>query len=157
MAHILTVTMNPAVDIWTSVGRVEPLKKLRCGPARRDPGGGGINVARVACRLGSVATALYPAGGNTGQILQRLLDEENIRSIPIQIHEETRQDFTALETTTGHELGVRPRRAPPARNGVCYVRRQNFDTAPHTFRGGSGPTPCDALRAALSKATDATE
>ena len=104
MTHLLTVTMNPAVDVWTSVERVEPVMKLRCAPARRDSGGGGINVARVASRLGSGVTALYPAGGDTGQILQRLLDAENICSIPIQIRDETRQDFTVLETATGREF-----------------------------------------------------
>ena len=49
---ILTVTLNPALDIATSVERVEPGIKLRCGAPRIDPGGGGINVARVIMRLG---------------------------------------------------------------------------------------------------------
>ena len=56
MPGIITVTPNPAIDISTSVSEVLPLQKLRCGPARRDPGGGGINVARVIRRLGGAAT-----------------------------------------------------------------------------------------------------
>lgn len=103
MAHLLTITMNPAIDISTSVERVLPTQKLRCAPARRDPGGGGVNVARVANRLGSEATALYPAGGSCGQMLRRLIDQEAIRSIAIPIAEETREDFTVVETTTGQE------------------------------------------------------
>ena len=71
MAHILTLTMNPAIDTSTSVDNVQPARKLRCGPARRDPGGGGVNVARVAARLGADVTAIYPAGGVNGQMLQR--------------------------------------------------------------------------------------
>ena len=103
MAHVLTITMNPAIDISTSVERVQPTRKLRCAPARRDPGGGGINVARVVDRLGSDATALYPAGGACGQTLLKLVEQENIRSIAIPIGGETREDFTVVETTTGNE------------------------------------------------------
>jgi len=52
MADIITLTINPAIDVATAVERVAPIHKLRCSTARRDPGGGGINVARVAKRLG---------------------------------------------------------------------------------------------------------
>ncbi len=49
---ILTVTVNPALDISTTTEQVKSGHKLRCGPSRLDPGGGGINVARVVQRLG---------------------------------------------------------------------------------------------------------
>ncbi|MGA7328685.1 MAG: 1-phosphofructokinase family hexose kinase [Rhodomicrobium sp.] len=104
MAHILTITMNPAIDIATSVERVHPARKLRCAEARRYPGGGGINVARVMGRLGSEATALYPVGGYCGQLFQKLVDQENIRKLAIPIEEATREDFTVVETSTGNEF-----------------------------------------------------
>ena len=44
MADIVTFTVNPSVDVSTSVERVVPFHKLRCTAERRDPGGGGINV-----------------------------------------------------------------------------------------------------------------
>ena len=47
MATIVTLTMNPALDIATSTDCVEPTHKLRCSVPRYDPGGGGINVARA--------------------------------------------------------------------------------------------------------------
>jgi 6-phosphofructokinase 2 len=50
MSQILTLTMNPALDIATATETVIPGHKLRCGEPRYDPGGGGINVARAACR-----------------------------------------------------------------------------------------------------------
>ena len=43
MAAIVTLTMNPALDIATSTDRVEPTHKLRCARPRYDPGGGGEN------------------------------------------------------------------------------------------------------------------
>ena len=48
---IVTVTMNPAIDISTSVAEVAPYRKLRCTPIRRDPGGGGIIRLEPTTRL----------------------------------------------------------------------------------------------------------
>lgn len=45
MTDIVALCMNPSIDISTSVDRVMPLRKLRCAATKRDPGGGGINVA----------------------------------------------------------------------------------------------------------------
>ncbi len=100
MTQIITLTVNPAIDVSTSVGRIAPFSKLRCAPARRDPGGGGINVARVVTRLGGEATAIYVAGGVTGQLLCRLMEGEGVRSLAIPAFEETREDFTVFEETT---------------------------------------------------------
>ena len=47
MHPIVTLTMNPALDIATATDRVVPTHKLRCAAPRYDPGGGGINVARA--------------------------------------------------------------------------------------------------------------
>ncbi len=80
-----------------------PSRKLRCGQARRDPGGGGVNVARVVDRLGHDATALFPAGGSVGHQLRELIEKENIRSLAIAIDAETREDFTVVEHASGHE------------------------------------------------------
>lgn len=100
---VITLTVNPAIDIATSVDRVVPLHKLRCTSARRDPGGGGINVARVVQRLGGAPTAIYPAGGSTGQLLRRLVDREHVSSIVVEIGEETREDFTITEEKSGQQ------------------------------------------------------
>lgn len=104
MTDIVTLTMNPAVDLSTSVDRVVPVHKLRCSPARRDPGGGGINVARVATRLGADVKALYPRGGETGALLRRLIDGEGIASLAVHVAGETREDITVLEEDTGEQF-----------------------------------------------------
>ncbi|HML13486.1 MAG TPA: 1-phosphofructokinase family hexose kinase [Xanthobacteraceae bacterium] len=100
MARILTLTPNPAIDLSTSAERVVPIRKLRCSAARHDPGGGGINVARVIVRLGGEATALYPSGGAVGCLLQRLVAREGVASITVPVADETRLDFTALDRTS---------------------------------------------------------
>jgi len=103
LAEIVTLTINPAIDIFVNVGRVEPTRKLRCSPPKRDPGGGGINVARVAQRLGGDVTAIYPTGGQIGKLLQRLVERENIASLVTPSHVETRENFTAYEEPTGEQ------------------------------------------------------
>jgi 6-phosphofructokinase 2 len=55
MTDIVTITPNPAVNLSTSVERIVPVSKLRGTSQRRDPGGGGINVARVIKRLGEMS------------------------------------------------------------------------------------------------------
>ncbi len=100
MTQITTVTPNPALDLSTSVEQVLPFSKLRCSAPQRDPGGGGINVARVIQRLGGDVTAVFPSGGVTGDLLCRLLQEEGVPSRPIRTAEETREDFTIFETST---------------------------------------------------------
>jgi 6-phosphofructokinase 2 len=98
---IVTLTINPAVDIFVNVARVEPTVKMRCSAPKRDPGGGGINVARVVHRLDGSVAAIYPTGGAIGKLLHRLLDREGIDSIVTPSHVETRENFTAFEQETG--------------------------------------------------------
>jgi 6-phosphofructokinase 2 len=103
MTDIITLTINPAVDLSTTVAKVQPIRKLRCAPARHDPGGGGINVARVVDRLGGNVTAVYPVSGPTGQLLRRLVDREGIRSLTIELAGDTREDFTVVEEESGQQ------------------------------------------------------
>lgn len=100
MPLIVTVTPNPAVDVSTSVARVEPVRKLRCGASSRDPGGGGVNLARVVSRLGANALALYTSGGLAGQELQALVAREGVESVVVPVRGETREDFTVFDETT---------------------------------------------------------
>ena len=103
METILTLTMNPAVDVSSSVPNVFPEHKLRCGSIRNDPGGGGINVARVIHRLGASVTAWHCSGGVRGLFLRELLDREEVSHLPIEIAGETRENITILETATGQQ------------------------------------------------------
>ena len=103
MADIVTFTINPSIDVSTSVEQVMPFHKLRTAPERREAGGGGINVARVMKRLGADVIAMYPIGGALGQLLRRLLDREGVPGLTTPIAEETREDITVLEQATGRQ------------------------------------------------------
>lgn len=97
---LLTITLNPALDVSTSVGAVVPGPKLRCSEPRHDPGGGGVNVSRAAMRLGGRTTAFVALGGETGTLLRLLLEAENIDVISHQVAGNTRQSIAVLETST---------------------------------------------------------
>lgn len=103
MARILTLTANPAVDVSTSVERIEPVAKLRCRPERREAGGGGINVARVACRLGADAIAVFAAGGAIGRLLQQLVEKSGVACGVVEIAGDTRESFTVFDETAKKE------------------------------------------------------
>ena len=101
--RIVTLTMNPALDITTSVEVVRPTDKLRCSTTRYDPGGGGINVARIARVLGGSVFAVFPAGGSHGGLLTRLLGDAGLPFAEIPIAASTRESFTVNETSTGQQ------------------------------------------------------
>jgi 6-phosphofructokinase 2 len=102
--QIVTLTINPAVDISTSVTKMVPFTKMRCAQAHRDPGGGGINVARALTRLGLQSLAIYPAGGATGQLLAAMVEREGVRSIVIPTLNDTREDITIFDETTREQF-----------------------------------------------------
>lgn len=102
MTRVLTLTMNPAIDVATSVDAVVDERKLRCQPPRQDPGGGGVNVARVIHRLGGDTDALLLCGGPTGETLVELLRAEGIDCRPVAIRGATRMNVSVYEESTHH-------------------------------------------------------
>ena len=103
LSRFVTLTFNPALDLFTTTERVVDTHKLRCGPAQHHPGGGGINVARVLHRLGADCVAMYPAGGPAGERLRQLLDQEQVRSHCVPIAAETRESFSVHELASGRD------------------------------------------------------
>jgi 6-phosphofructokinase 2 len=104
MTDILTITLNPALDVLTTIDKVSDTHKMRCGAVIKHPGGGGVNVARVLHRLGAKCVALYLAGGVTGERHHKLMNAEKVRCHVMPIAEETRESFTARETSSGHDF-----------------------------------------------------
>ena len=102
--NILTLTVNPSIDLGASTEKVMPTRKLRCAAVKRDPGGGGINVARVVTHLGGDCLALHTAGGSPGLLLTRVLQAEGVPAEAVEVGEDTREDFTVLETASGEQF-----------------------------------------------------
>lgn len=103
MQDILTITLNPAVDLSTATDEVEPGPKLRCDPPRSDPGGGGINVSRAVHILGGQSRALIAIGGPTGEKLCDLLTRETIEFLAFGVPGETRESLAVTDRGTGQQ------------------------------------------------------
>jgi 6-phosphofructokinase 2 len=101
MPLIVTLTPNPALDVSSSSERLEHTDKVRCTEPRFEPGGGGINVARVARRLGEGAVALFPSGGPFGEAIQALLEREGVPLDALAIAGWTRESIVVNEGATG--------------------------------------------------------
>jgi hypothetical protein len=108
MMDLATLTMNPTLDTACEVDRVIPTIKLRANHERYDPGGGGINVARVFVRLGGNARIYYLSGGATGVALDGLLDLHQLVRRPIRIAGQTRVSTAVHERSTGQEFRFVP-------------------------------------------------
>lgn len=101
MTPILTITLNPALDLATTAASVRPGPKLRCTMPQIDPGGGGINVARAVGILGGEALAVVALAGPTGTALADALQREGIGYVTVPAPGETRQSFAVTDEATG--------------------------------------------------------
>lgn len=104
MSDILTITLNPALDVATSVDAVVPGPKLRCAEPRYDPGGGGVNVSRALLRLEGSSQAFVAFGGETGSMALSMLKAEGIDVAHFPTAGNTRQSFAILDESTGKQF-----------------------------------------------------
>ena len=103
MKPILTLTLNPAIDIACATPQVVPQHKLRTHGERMDPGGGGVNVSRVLHELGAPTTAVVLSGGVFGRHLEGLIAAEGVACRPIRIAGNTRIAYTVHDEAAGSE------------------------------------------------------
>ncbi len=143
MKEIVTVTLNPALDKSARIDNVVPDQKLRCGPPRFEPGGGGVNVARAIHRLGGSSRALYTVGGPFGEKFEDLLEEEGVNCCPFRIEGMTRESFVAFEESTGKQY--RFSTPGPELSGSewerCFNAIANLDPFPDYLVGSGSLAP----------------
>ena len=125
-APIVTLTMNPALDVSSETDRVEPEHGVRCGPSRFDPGGGGVNVTRAIRNLGGSSVAIYPLGGPTGQAYRGFIEADGRRR------------------TGGHDRGEHAARASPSTSSTGEQYR--FVLGPDLPRTGVARLPVGGRR-----------
>jgi len=101
--RIITLTPNPTYDFAVDAPKVEPNRKLRCVNPESHPGGGGINVARAASRLGAETLAIFTAGGLYGTALKGLVADEKVPMRTIEVAGETRIAFHVRDMATSDE------------------------------------------------------
>lgn len=103
MSDILTVTLNPALDLATSVSHLAPNNKLRCAPPHVDPGGGGLNVSRAISQIGGTSRAFVALGGDTGTALGHLLEQAGLDLVVHDAPGETRQSLAVTDISSNDQ------------------------------------------------------
>lgn len=93
---ILTVTMNPSVDISYRLDTLNINDVNRTSEALKTAGGKGINVARVATQLGQKTTATGLLGGHLGAYLMEQLEVDDIQHDFLKIDQESRNCIAIL-------------------------------------------------------------
>lgn len=100
---IITITFSPCIDKTTSVPDFIPEKKLRCAAPILEAGGGGVNVSRAIVKLGGHSIAVYPSGGCTGVLFDKLLADDKVTSKIVRTESETRENFIVVQESTGDQ------------------------------------------------------
>jgi 1-phosphofructokinase family hexose kinase len=94
---IVTLTLNPAADQTLWVERVDPGRVHRVLSSQIDPAGKGINVSRMAHRLGWPTIAFGFLAGDTGDIVEEALHKEGVQHHFVRITGQTRLNVTIVE------------------------------------------------------------
>ena len=140
MERVVTLTLNPAIDSACEADKVFPTHKVRTFGERYDPGGGGINVARVLARLNVPVEAAYLSGGATGALLDELLAHEPFPCRQVPIHDHTRMSLAVFERETGREFRFVPE-GPLVRTGEWQAALDLCDTLDAEWLVASGSLP----------------
>lgn len=103
---IHTITLNPTLDLTYMVDELRQDDTIRAHTVYRAPGGKGINVSRMATRIGHANIALGFIAGGTGLEVARLLEDEGVNTwfTPLKAGE-TRTN-PIIEAKTGQHVRV---------------------------------------------------
>lgn len=101
---ILTVTMNPSVDISYSLSKFNLDNVNRTIEVTKTPGGKGLNVTRVLKQLDENVIATGMIGGVLGVDIQNKLNKMNIKNKFFEISGETRNCIAILHEGNQTEI-----------------------------------------------------
>ena len=87
---ILTVTLNTSIDKLYLMTGIRPETVMRVKEVHNTAGGKGLNVSRVAGKLGEEVTATGFVGGFNGKYLESLVDNPLVRCAFTHVDAETR-------------------------------------------------------------------
>jgi 1-phosphofructokinase len=98
--RVLTVTLNPAIDMRMRFSQVHLETLNRAQNVQLEPSGKGINVARALARQGIDVTAVALLGGPFGAVLEQSISSQSVlglRLLRVPIAGETRCNVKVLD------------------------------------------------------------
>lgn len=98
---ITTVTLNTSVDKLYLVEKLEDYSVMRVKEVSNSAGGKGLNVSKVAAKLGEKVKATGFVGGFNGGYVKSLLEAEGVEADFTEIKSETRSCINIREISTG--------------------------------------------------------
>jgi len=143
LPRIVTLSLNPTIDVSSEAEAVRPTHKTRTQNEVFEPGGGGINVARVVQELGADTEAICLAGGASGTLLDELLSRVGLPRHIVRIEGNTRMALMVYERSAGLEyrfIPSGPHIAPQEIDAcIAAIRAAEFDCL---VASGSVPAGC---------------
>lgn len=103
---IFTLTLNPCLDRYLYIDDLVEDDTVRVKRVSDYPAGKGIDVSRVINELGGHSVAIALLGGHTGQIMQKMLDEEGVVYASVSTHRETRVNTILQKGNTQYRLSL---------------------------------------------------
>lgn len=100
MKKIAVIALNPSIDKTIAIEKFNPYGLNRVKDSRLDPGGKGINVARVLKNFGSDLMVSGLIAGENGKRLLQFLKNADIDSDFLQIEGETRTNIKIFDEAT---------------------------------------------------------
>jgi len=150
---IVTITLNPCVDRTIYIDHLRVGEIIRARSADTVAGGKGNNVARVLKALGLPVRPVMLAGGETGQLIDRLLRErDGLGAEVCLIRESSREVVTVLDESTGIQTAYvepGPSMAPDEIAAFFHVVSPKLEGAQLVVLSGS--VPCQAMNDAYAR------
>ena len=98
---ILTVTLNTSIDKLYLMTGIKPETVMRVKEVHNTAGGKGLNVSRVAGKLGEEVAATGFVGGFNGRYLESLVDNPLVRCAFTHVDAETRSCINCWDLSDG--------------------------------------------------------
>lgn len=157
-AEVVTLTLNPAIDISSDADEVRPTQKTRIFNQQIEAGGGGINAAKMLAEFNVPVRAIYLAGGATGGALNEILGRFAIERDCVPIEGDTRMSLAVNESASGIEYRFVPE-GPEVREEEWRSALERASAGDCAYLVASGSLPHgvpDTIYASLSRALKAT-
>ena len=137
---ILTVTMNPSIDIAYQISHLILDGVNRPEETHKTPGGKGLNVTRVLSEFGEDVTAAGLIAGRNGDYLQEELDKAGIRTAFFRTEGNTRNCIAVLHEGMQTEiLEAGPQISPEDYSRFCAFFAETVRKADAVVFSGSLP------------------
>lgn len=139
---LITLTLNPAVDVTARLDALRPHALNRLGEVRRDYGGKGVNVSRAVAALGGRSLACGLAAGAGGRALAATLEKQGIGCELVPLPGEMRTNLKLVEPDGALTELNEPGPAVPAAALEALCQKLEGHAAPGVWfvlAGSAGP------------------